>query len=170
MQPPGWCVPITDGAGDYQILAVPPGTYTAKVELQGFRTAIRDDIVLSVDARTKMDVPMEIGAMTETIEVRAPCRRSTPPTPALATSSRKPDRGPAARGAQRRRPSESAAGVVYLPHTPERLDPRSGSVSGARADQSNVTLDGVDVNDPQFGTAYTSALRVTPDSRCRSSA
>ena len=36
-------------------------------------------------------------------------------------------------------------------------------MSGARADQSNVTLDGVDVNDPQFGTAYTSALRVTLD-------
>ena len=44
------------------------------------------------------------------------------------------------------------------------VDPRSGAVSGARADQSNVTLDGVDVNDPQFGTAYTSALRVTLDS------
>ena len=53
-------------------------------------------------------------------------------------------------------------GAVYLPHT-ANTDPRSGSVSGSRADQSNVTLDGVDVNDPQFGTAYTSALRVTTD-------
>ena len=44
------------------------------------------------------------------------------------------------------------------------IDPRSGAVSGSRADQSNVTLDGIDVNDPQFGTAYTSALRMTLDS------
>src|SRR6185436_20803161 len=42
--------------------------------------------------------------------------------------------------------------------------PRSGAVSGSRADQSNITLDGIDVNDPQFGTAYSSALRMTLDS------
>ena len=41
---------------------------------------------------------------------------------------------------------------VYLPSG----DQRSGSVSGARSDQSNVTLDGVDVNDPQWGYAYNS--------------
>ncbi len=67
----------------------------------------------------------------------------------------------AARGPQRRRPTEPAAWCrVPAQYSRDRL-PRSGSVSGARADQINVTLDGVDVNDPQFGTAYTSALRVT---------
>ena len=55
-------------------------------------------------------------------------------------------------------------GAVYLPQHRLNIDPRSGSVSGSRADQSNVTLDGIDVNDPQFGTAYSSALRVTLDS------
>ena len=38
-------------------------------------------------------------------------------------------------------------GAVFLPTG----DPRSGAVSGARSDQSNVTLDGVDVNDPELG-------------------
>ena len=47
----------------------------------------------------------------------------------------------------------------------ENIDPRSGAVSGGRADQSNVTLDGIDVNDPQFGTAYNSSVRVTLHSR-----
>ena len=37
-------------------------------------------------------------------------------------------------------------------------------MSGARADQANVTLDGVDNNDPLFNTAYTGALRSTLDS------
>ena len=64
-------------------------------------------------------------------------------------------------------------GAVYIPNsalTDARtgavlnIDPRSGAVSGSRADQSNVTLDGIDVNDPQFGTAYSSAVRVTLDS------
>ena len=55
------------------------------------------------------------------------------------------------------------AGAVYLPNT-GNLDNRSGAVSGARADQANITLDGVDVNDPQFSTAYSTALRSTLDS------
>ena len=78
---------VTDASGDFQILAVPPGKYTVKVELQNFRTAVRENVELLVDARTKMDVPMELGSMSETIEVTGTSRRSTPPTPASATSS-----------------------------------------------------------------------------------
>ena len=55
-------------------------------------------------------------------------------------------------------------GAVFIPTTnPETTDPRYGSVAGARADQQNVTLDGVDVNDPQLQTAYTSAVRITQE-------
>ena len=42
-------------------------------------------------------------------------------------------------------------------------DPRYGAVNGARADQQSVTLDGIDVNDPQNQTAYTSAVRMTQE-------
>ena len=58
-----------DGSGAYQIVAVPPGQYNLKIELQGFRTAVREKIDLSVDLRTRLDVPMELGQMSETIEV-----------------------------------------------------------------------------------------------------
>jgi hypothetical protein len=55
-------------------------------------------------------------------------------------------------------------GAVFIPTTnPNTVDPRYGSVSGARADQQNVTLDGIDVNDPQLQSAYTSAVRMTQD-------
>src|SRR5207302_772312 len=43
-------------------------------------------------------------------------------------------------------------------------DYRNGSVNGGKSDQGNVTLDGVDVNDQQSQTAFTSVLRVTLDS------
>ena len=36
-------------------------------------------------------------------------------------------------------------------------------MGGARADQQSVTLDGIDVNDPQLATAYTSAIRMTQE-------
>ena len=64
---------VSDATGNYQFLALPPGLYSVKVELTGFRTATRDGVELPVDVRTKMDVPMEIGAQTETD--RGPLRR-----------------------------------------------------------------------------------------------
>lgn len=152
---------LTDAVGDYQILAVPPGSYDVRIELQGFRTGVRENVTLAVDARTRMDVPMEIGAMAETIEVTSIV------SPLNTTDA---SLGNVITGNQvRSLPLEAGnvvgllslqAGAVYLPNS-SVVDSRSGSVSGARADQSNVTLDGVDVNDPQFSTAYTSGLRVT---------
>ncbi len=55
-------------------------------------------------------------------------------------------------------------GAVFIPTTnPNTTDPRYGSVAGARSDQQNVTLDGVDVNDPQLQSAYTSGVRMTQE-------
>src|SRR5262249_36591890 len=63
------------------------------------------------------------------------------------------------------------AGVTYTGDRPDLLDPRvkdqdtrSGAVNGARRDQSNITLDGVDVNDQANGYAFTSVLPTTLDS------
>ena len=57
-----------------------------------------------------------------------------------------------------------ASSTSRRPNPSTTMDPRYGSVSGARADQSNVTLDGIDVNDSQNQNAFTSVLRVTLDS------
>jgi hypothetical protein len=59
------------------------------------------------------------------------------------------------------------AGVAYTGNRPDidrDQDTRNGSVNGARSDQSNITLDGVDVNDQANGYAFTSVLPVTLDS------
>src|SRR5438105_8406989 len=65
------------------------------------------------------------------------------------------------------------AGVPFITSKPDNpsgyggtsdQDGRSGAVNGARSDQTNVTLDGVDVNDPQKGYAFTSVLRVPGES------
>ena len=59
------------------------------------------------------------------------------------------------------------AGVAYTGNRPDidkDQDTRSGAVNGARSDQSNISLDGVDVNDQSSGYAFTSVLPVTLDS------
>ncbi len=59
------------------------------------------------------------------------------------------------------------AGVAYTGSRTDidkTVDTRSGAVNGARSDQSNITLDGVDVNDNANGEAFTSVLPITADS------
>jgi len=56
-------------------------------------------------------------------------------------------------------------GVLYLSHNVNQdEDSRSGSVAGARSDQGNMTLDGLDNNDQTKGYAFTGVLRSTLDS------
>ena len=58
-------------------------------------------------------------------------------------------------------------GVAYfgIPNSSTGVpDDRNGSVNGGRSDQSNITLDGADVNQQSDRAAFTSVLRVTPDS------
>ena len=56
-------------------------------------------------------------------------------------------------------------GVAYTGNRSDvpTWDTRNGAVNGARSDQSNVTLDGIGVND-EGGHAFTSVLPVTLDS------
>jgi hypothetical protein len=46
----------------------------------------------------------------------------------------------------------------------QTADSRGGSVAGARSDQTNVTLDGLDNNDQLTGLAFQGALRAPLDS------
>ena len=157
---------VTDASGDYQFVAMPPGTYTLKIELTGFRTAVFSNVPLPVDITATQNVKLEVGEITETVEVTAV-------TTVINTTDA--SMGNVISGTQvRALPLEARsvvgllslqAGAVYIPtNTLGDYDNRSGAVSGARADQANVTLDGVDNNDPLYNTAYTGALRMTLDS------
>ena len=56
-------------------------------------------------------------------------------------------------------------GVTYVgSNVDTNQDSRGGSVSGARSDQTNITLDGIDDNDQVKGYAFQGALRATLDS------
>src|SRR4029453_641720 len=66
----------SDARGAYQFLRLVPGTYTVKVELQGFRPAEQRNIVVNADVTARADLRMEIGTMEEGVTVtgEAPLR------------------------------------------------------------------------------------------------
>src|SRR5439155_1166691 len=49
--------------------SLPPGAYTVSVEMQGFKKTTFSNLQLGVDQKLRVDVTLEVGAVTETIQV-----------------------------------------------------------------------------------------------------
>ena len=60
---------VTDGAGQYLIVALEPGTYTVTYTLPGFSTLVREGVVLASGFTASIDVQLSIGDIEETITV-----------------------------------------------------------------------------------------------------
>ncbi len=61
----------TDASGRYQIQYLPLGTYRVEVTASGFKKFSQSGIVLEVDRNARVDPRLEVGALTETIDVSA---------------------------------------------------------------------------------------------------
>jgi hypothetical protein len=59
----------SNDAGIYTFPSLIPGVYEVKVEMQGFRTVVRRDIQLEVQQVARINIAMEVGQVTESIEV-----------------------------------------------------------------------------------------------------
>ena len=59
----------TDAEGSFRFPALPPGMYNVAFELQGFRRLTRSNLPVDIGTTTSLDKVMEVGAMTESVEV-----------------------------------------------------------------------------------------------------
>ena len=60
---------VSDGAGNYRIENLRPGSYTVTFTLTGFSTVKRDGVEVAGTATTSTDALMRVGAVAETITV-----------------------------------------------------------------------------------------------------
>jgi hypothetical protein len=158
-------VTTTDERGAFRISNVQPGIYALKVELAGFKTAIIQRVELQVDTMSKQDVSLEVGGIAETVSVVSEITHlNTSDASVGNVMSREQIRSLPVEAQNVVHLLSLQPGAIFIPTSnPATVDPRYGSVAGARADQQSVTLDGIDVNDPQNSTAYTSAIRMTQE-------
>jgi hypothetical protein len=61
----------TNEIGYYTAPLLPPAAYTVLVEKEGFRAVTRSGVVLNVDQVARLDFTLEIGSVTEAIDVTA---------------------------------------------------------------------------------------------------
>lgn len=61
----------SDPAGAYQFLGLTPGTYRLEAEAAGFKRFARPGISIEVNRALRIDVPLEIGNVSERVEVVA---------------------------------------------------------------------------------------------------
>jgi len=61
----------TDQAGRYLFADLKPAAYSAKVEAAGFKTLVRENVVLRVGQQTDMDLKLEVGEISQQVEVSA---------------------------------------------------------------------------------------------------
>ncbi len=57
------------GTGDYQFLQLLPGMYKVTVEGAGFKQMVRSNIEVTVNNATRIDAAMQLGGVSETVEV-----------------------------------------------------------------------------------------------------
>ena len=159
---------VTSEKGDFSFEQVQPGTYEVQVVAQGF--AEQDEKVeLLVSTPVKLAFKLAVGSTEQTVTVETNLAEVNT-TDATLGKAFNPDQ---------------VANLPYLANNVTYLlslqpgvlaldsgaqtgglnqDPRTGIVNGARQDQTNITLDGVDNNDQIFGYAFNGALRSTRDS------
>lgn len=60
---------VTDNAGIYRIIELPPGTYSLSFSLAGFSNVKRDGLILSGSAVLTIPIELRVGAIQETVTV-----------------------------------------------------------------------------------------------------
>ncbi len=154
--------------GIYQFLEVPPATYSLTVTVAGFATIKQEKVTLQVSQPATLDVVMQVKGSTEIVEVSGVAPQVNTQDATLGNNfgvrqlTDLPSEG--------RDPASILSlqpGVVYIGKTTDTQqddDSRGGAVNGARSDQTNITLDGLDDNDQLKGYAFEGAMRATLDS------
>jgi len=59
----------TDSAGEYVVTPLEVGKYSVTVEATGFKRSLRPDIQVNVQDRVRVDAKLEVGQVTDTVEV-----------------------------------------------------------------------------------------------------
>ncbi len=137
---------VTDSRGFYRMVNLPTGSYEITASLAGFANASRTDLRLVLGSSPTLDFTMQLAKAAESITVTSevPLVEVTNTTAATTVPTEQLKSLPLA--------GRDFLNMVLLTPETRRDAERNGlSISGQRGINSNITIDGVDFNNPFFG-------------------
>lgn len=137
----------TNANGQYIFPVVAPGTYTLTFKADRFRTVSLQNVAVQVNKSFTGNMQMEVGEVSQTVEVRATAQAELQTTDAQV--------GDVLAGQELRHLPTLGRNALELRNlqpatTPGNFD-SGGTVAGARSDQNTITLDGLDISDSIVG-------------------
>src|SRR3954454_23064915 len=75
----------SDHEGNFRFLLLPPGTYSLNVTSTGFKSVVRDGLVVEVDRSLAVPIGMQMGQVSETVQVSGASPLLEPNSASLGT-------------------------------------------------------------------------------------
>ncbi len=144
----------TNAAGLYNATNLSPGVYDVQAEQKGFKTAVVNRITLEVSAIVSVDLVLQVGAASQTVEVvaRAPMLESQKSSLGQTVTSRQIDQLPTQSGTGR-----SIFNLLFLTAGVSEQKGGGGGdnenmrINGDRPRSDDYVLDGTTIEQPVFG-------------------
>ncbi|PYY12440.1 MAG: hypothetical protein DMG61_16515, partial [Acidobacteria bacterium] len=140
----------TGPVGNFSFDLIPPGDYRLEVEAPGFQKALLESIHALVATPSDINVVLRVGSTTQTVEVIAE-------NAAVQVNTQDSSLGNTIVSEQIAQLPLEARNVLSLLSLQPGVT-KDGYVAGGRMDQTNVTLDGVDINDAEKSQAGPDSL------------
>jgi len=147
----------TDSSGNYAITPLKIGNYSVSVEAQGFKKETRGGVVLQVQDRARIDFTLQVGALTEVVDIQAGAPVVETETSSLGdvvTSQQVTDLP--LNGRDFTQLATLTTGVIKITESSGNINGASSqsngnaggafAVNGTRGNLNNFMLDGIDNN------------------------
>ena len=146
---------LTDAEGLYRVNNLPPATYEARAELQGFQASVQR-ITVRLNSTTSADFALAVGSMSETVTVTGDTATVDPERAGLAININNEALTSLPVSTQRRYQDIWALvpGVFVRPDQAD-INP---SVNSRGTSENSTKLDGMDITDPFGGGVFSASF------------
>ncbi len=138
---------VSNNAGSYQLPPLAPGRYRVSAETSGFKKFTFTEVNLEVGTRATLDFKLDVGTVTEAVEVKASAETLQTATATIGgtVSGRQILDLPL--------PSRDALGLVFT-----QAGLVGDNFAGARLGALNITFDGINVQDNRINSGVFSPI------------